>query len=123
MTSLVCVVSTTKRKEKYRSRFKRLSHPIWHCEHHIVRVPKYRYRVMQGKIKEEVDSCVREQTRQMNCEVQELNVQADQVHLIVQIPPKLSISEYMGRLKGKRAIRVFSAFRDLRQRRYWGNHF
>ena len=59
----------------------------------------------------------------MNCEVQELNVQADQVHLIVQIPPKLSISEYMGRLKGKRAIRVFSAFRDLRQRRYWGNHF
>jgi len=66
---------------------------------------------------------VRAQTRQMNCEVQELNVQADQVHLIVQIPPKLSISEYMGRLKGKSGIRVFGAFRDLRQRRYWGNHF
>lgn len=123
MTSSVCLVSTTKRKEKNMSRFKRLSHTIWYCEYHIVWVPKYRYRVMQGKIKEEVESCVREQTRQMNCEVQELNVQADHVHLIVQIPPKLSISDYMGRLKGKSAIRVFSAFRDLRQRRYWGNHF
>ncbi|MBE0540598.1 MAG: IS200/IS605 family transposase [Verrucomicrobia bacterium] len=105
------------------SRFKKLSHTIWHCEYHIVWVPKYRYRVMQGKVKEEVELCVREQSRQMNCEVQEMNVQADHVHLIVQVPPKLAISEYMGRLKGKSAIRVFGAFRDLRQRRYWGNHF
>ena len=105
------------------SRFKRLSHTIWHCEYHIVWVPKYRYRVMQGKVKEEVESCVREQSQQMNCEVQVMNVQADHVHLIVQVPPKLAISEYMGRLKGKSAIRVFGAFRDLRQRRYWGNHF
>jgi putative transposase len=123
MASLVCVVSTTQRKEKTMSRLKRLSHTIWHCEYHIVWVPKYRYRVLPGKIKEEVDLCVREQTRQMDCEVQELNVQAEHVHLIVQIPPKLSIWDYMGRLKGKSAIRVFSAFRDLRQRRYWGNHF
>jgi putative transposase len=66
---------------------------------------------MQGKVKEEVEMCVREQSRQMNCEVQEMNVPADHVHLIVQVPPKLAISEYMGRLKGKSAIRVFSAFR------------
>jgi len=104
------------------SRFKKLSHTIWHCEYHIVWVPKCRYRVMQGKIKE-VELCVREQTRQMGCETQELNVQADPVHLIVQVPPKLAISDYMGRLKGKSAIRVFSVFRELRQRRYWGNHF
>jgi len=44
------------------SRFKKLSHTIWHCEYHIVWVPKYRYRVLPGKIKEEVDLCVREQT-------------------------------------------------------------
>jgi len=83
------------------SRFKRLSHTVWHGEYHIVWVPKYRYRVMQGKVKEEVELCVREQSRQMNCEVQEMNVQVDHVHLIVQVPPKLAISEYMGRLKGK----------------------
>jgi putative transposase len=52
-----------------------------------------------------------------------MNVQADHAHLIAQVPPKLAISEYMGRLKGKSAIRVFGAFRDLRQQRYWGNHF
>jgi hypothetical protein len=78
---------------------------------------------MPGKNKEEVELCVGEQTRQINCGVQELNVEADPAHLIVQIPPKLSISDYMGRLKGKSAIRVFSAFRDSRQRRYRGNHF
>ena len=105
------------------SRFKRLAHSVWYCEYHIVFIPKYRYRVLQGKIKEEVDACLREQSRQMSCEVQELNVQVDHVHLIVQIPPKLAVSEYMGRVKGKTALRMFSVFRDLRQKRYWGNHF
>jgi putative transposase len=105
------------------SRFKRLSHTIRHCEYHIVWVPKYRYRVLQGKIKEEVELCVGDQSRQMGCEVVELNVQSDHVHGVVQVPAKLSISDYLGRLKGKTAIRVFSVFRDLRRHRYWGNHF
>jgi len=105
------------------SRFKRLSHTIWHCEYHIVWTPKYRYRVIQGKVKEEVESCIREQSRQLGCEVVELNVQVDHVHALVQIPPKVAISEYMGRVKGKCALRVFSVCRDLRRRPYWGNHF
>jgi putative transposase len=45
------------------------------------------------------------------------------VHLVVMIPPKLKISDYMGRLKGKSALRMFSVFRDLRRRPFWGNHF
>ena len=123
MCNLAVRCPTTKQKGHNMSRFKRLSHTIWHCEYHIVWVPKYRYRVLQGKIKEEVDLCVRDQTRQMSCEVVEVNVQVDHVHLIAQVPPKLSISEFMGRLKGKSAIRVFGVFRDLRRQRYWGNHF
>ena len=86
-------------------------------------MPKYRYRVLQGKIKEEVELCVRDQVRQMGSEVVEMNVQADHVHVVVQVPPKLSISDYMGQLKDKSAIRVFSVFRDLRRHRYWENHF
>ena len=105
------------------SRFKKLSHTIWFCEYHIVWCPKYRFRVLQGKIKEEAELCVREQNRQMGCEVVELNIQADHVHMIAMVPPKLRLSEYMGRVKGKAAIRLFGAFRDLRQRPYWGNHF
>jgi putative transposase len=117
------VVPQRNRKVNDMSRIKRLSHTIWHCEYHIVWVPKYRYRVLQGKIKEEVELCVRDQSRQMGAEVVELNVQVDHVHLVGQVPPKLSISDFMGRLKGKTAIRVFSVFRDLRRHRYWGNHF
>jgi putative transposase len=79
--------------------------------------------VLQGKVKEEAEAVVREQSRQMACEVVELNAQADHVHLVVLIPPKLSVATYMGRVKGKSALRLFSVFRDLRQRPYWGNHF
>jgi putative transposase len=78
---------------------------------------------MQGKVKEEVEMCIREQSRQLGCGVVELNVQVDHVHALVQIPPKVSISEYMGRVKGKCALRVFSVCRDLRRRPYRGNHF
>ena len=53
----------------------------------------------------------------------ELNVQTDHVHLVVMIPPKVRISDNVGRLKGKSAIRLFGAFRDFRHRPYWGNHF
>jgi putative transposase len=51
-----------------------MSHTIWHCEYHIVWTPKYRYRVMQGKVKEEVELSLREQSWQLGCEVAELNV-------------------------------------------------
>jgi putative transposase len=79
--------------------------------------------VLQGKVKEEAGAVVREQSGQMGREVVELNVQADHVHLVVLIPPKLSVATYMGRVKGKSALRLFSVFRDLRPRPYWGKHF
>lgn len=60
---------------------------------------------------------------QLGCEVVELNVQADHVHLLVKVPPKLAISGLMGTLKGRTAIRLFNVFPNLRKRPYWGNHF
>ena len=102
------------------SRYRKMSHTVWFCEYHIVWIPKYRYRIMQGKLKEEMELCIREQNRQMESEVVELNVQVDHVHMVALVPPKVSISSYMGRLKGKTAIRMFSAFRDLRQSQYHG---
>ena len=61
--------------------------------------------------------------QQVGCSVQELNVQADHVHLIVQVPPKISISDLMGILKGRTAIRMFRKYPNLKTRPYWGNHF
>jgi putative transposase len=105
------------------SRFQKLSHVIWHCQYHIVWVPKYRYKVLKGKIGEEVRKTITIQSERLGCEIVELNIQADHVHLLIKVPPKVSISLLMGVMKGKSAIRVFSKFPELKQRPYWGNHF
>ena len=96
---------------------------MWHCQYHIVWVPKYRFRILTGKIASEVANCIRSFSEQKHCEVIELNVQVDHVHQIVMVPPKTSISEYVGTVKGRTAIRVFNKFRKLKNKPYWGNHF
>jgi putative transposase len=105
------------------SRFNKLSHAIWYCQYHIIWTPKYRYKILEGKIKQELEDCIKMFAEHMNCKITELNVQADHVHLVVMIPPKISISEFMGTIKGRSAIRLFSKFAYLRQKPYWGNHF
>jgi putative transposase len=55
--------------------------------------------------------------------IQEMNIQKDHIHLVCSIPPKVSISEFMGVLKGKMAIKLFKTYPSLRQKPYWGNHF
>ena len=105
------------------SRFKKLSHTIWHCQYHVVFVPKYRFRVLEGEVAIEVENCIRSFSSQKDCEVVELNVQVDHVHVIVFVPPKLSVSDYAGIIKGRTAIRVFNKFRRLKNKPYFGNHF
>ena len=105
------------------SRFSKLSHVLWHCQYHIVWVPKYRYRMLTGKVGREVDRAMRQQISRLGCELVELNIQKDHVHLLLKVPPKISISQLMGALKGKTAIRIFQKFSDLKDKPYWGNHF
>lgn len=63
------------------------------------------------------------QLEQMDCVIEEINIQEDHVHLLVMISPKLSISAYVGRVKGKWAIKIFCKFPQLRVKQYWRNHF
>lgn len=105
------------------SRFQKASHVLWHCQYHLVWVPKYRFRILKSNVGREVYKCVMVFCQQLGCEVVELNVQIDHVHLLVRIPPKLSVSELMGVLKGRTAIRLFNAFPYLRKKPFWGNHF
>jgi len=102
------------------SRFRKLSHTVWHSKYHIVWVPKYRYRILSGRVKQEVDRCIRAFTEQQKYILVELNIQADHVHLLVQVPPKIAVSNYVGTVKGRTAIRVFNQFRELKKRPYWG---
>jgi len=105
------------------SRFNRLSHAIWYCHYHIVWVPKYRYRILRGSIKSEIENSIQTWTDRLGGKIEELNVQEDHVHVLVMVPPKISISKYVGTIKGRSAITVFSKFPKLRQKPYWGNHF
>jgi putative transposase len=105
------------------SRFKKLSQTLWHCQYHIVWVPKYRYRILSGKIAKQVEECIRAFSQQQGGEIIELNVQVDHVHLLAMVPPKVSISGYVGTIKGRTAIRILNQYRELKQKPYWGNHF
>ena len=105
------------------SRFRKLTHAVWHCKYPIIWTPKYRFRVLEGETGKEVEGCIRAFTQERSSEVLELNVQRDHVHLVALVPPKVSISELMGRLKGRTAIRILKKHPELRKKRYWGNHF
>ena len=105
------------------SRFRKLSQAIWHCHYHIVWCPKYRFRILKGEIRKEVTKCIEIFSQRLGCEIKELNVQDDHVHILVMIPPKVSVSSFIGAVKGKTAIHMFKKFPQLRQRPYWGNHF
>lgn len=85
-------------------------------------VPKYRFRVLKGFIAEEVATCVRIFSEQLGCEIIEMNIQVDHVHLLVMVPPKVSVSGFVGTIKGRTAIRVLHKFRKLKEKPYWGNH-
>lgn len=79
--------------------------------------------MLEGAIAQEVYNCIQVFSGYKGCEILELNVQKDHVHLIIMIPPKVSVSAVMGTLKGRTAIRIFKKFPKLKNKPYWGNHF
>ncbi|CAN5805014.1 IS200/IS605-like element IS1004 family transposase [soil metagenome] len=105
------------------SKYKKLSHVVYKCDYHIVWTPKYRYRVLFGEVKSLVENDIRMLCDRKSVELTELNVQIDHVHVVVSIPPKVSVSVLMGTLKGKLAIKLFKSYPKLKQKPYWGNHF
>jgi putative transposase len=105
-----------------KERFRRLSHTIYECKYHIIFCPKYRYMILKDDIGEYSRQQVYQLCKQKEeVEVIELNIQPDHIHLVASIPPKYSVSEFMGYLKGKMALRLFQQYEHL-GRRYWGRH-
>ena len=104
-------------------KYRKLTHTVYQCNYHIVWVPKYRYRVLEGPIKEAVEHDTRMLCEWKEVEVIELSVQPDHVHLVCSIPPKLAVSEFMGFLKGKLAIKIFKSYPRLKKKPYWGKRF
>ena len=96
---------------------------MYKCDYHLVWTPKYRFRVLFGEVKTLVENDIRMLCEWKSVEIIELNVQNDHVHIMCSIPPKVSVSELMGVLKGKLAIKLFKTYPKLKQKPYWGNHF
>ena len=105
------------------AKYRKLSHAVYHCNYHIIFVPKYRFRILEGKVKEIVEQKIRQVCEWYEVEIEEINIQTDHVHLLLSIPPKRSVSEIMGIVKGKSAIHLFKTKKHLKEKPYWGNHF
>jgi putative transposase len=96
-----------------------LSHTKWECKYHIVFAPKFRRKEIFGKLKTDIGQILRQLCRQKEVEVIEAHACMDHIHMLVSIPPKLSVSAFMGYLKGKSSLMIFERHANLKYR--YGN--
>ena len=96
-----------------------LSHTKWNCKYHIVFAPKYRRQIIYGKIKEDIGKILRKLCDYKGVEIIEANACKYHIHMLVSIPPKLSVSSFMGYLKGKSSLMIFDRHANLKYR--YGN--
>ena len=99
-----------------------LSHSKWRCQYHIVFAPKYRRQVIYNEIKADIGKILRQLCEQKGVEIIEANACPDHIHMLVSIPPKLSVAEFMGYLKGKCSLMIFDRHANLKYR-YGNRHF
>ncbi len=98
-----------------------LSHVRWECKYHVVFIPKYRRKVIYGRLQRQIGRILRDLCDQRGVELVEGHAMADHVHLCLSIPPKFSVAHTVGFLKGKSAIRIHREI--LHERRMTGLHF
>ena len=83
-----------------------IKHTAWECKYHIVFIPKYRKKVFYGTLRRNLGNVFRELARQKECLVEEGHLCTDHVHMLLSIPPKYSVSQVVGYIKGKSAIHI-----------------
>ena len=99
-----------------------LSHSRWRCKYHIVFAPKYRRQVIYGKIKADVGKILRELCERKGVEIEAAECCKDHIHMLVSIPPHLSVSQFMGYLKSKSSLMIFDRHANLKYK-YGNRHF
>ena len=98
------------------------SHVRWYCKYHVVFVPKYRKRSLYGSLRRNIGTVLKELCRQHGVELVEGHAMPDHIHLCLSIPPKFSVANTVGFLKGKSAIRIHREYLK-RKRQFTGFHF
>lgn len=99
-----------------------LSHTTWESKYHLVFAPKYRRQVIYGKIRDDVGKILRELCDRKGIEIIEAECCKDHVHMLVRIPPKYSVAEITGYLKGKSSLMIFDRHANLKYK-YGNRHF
>ena len=99
-----------------------LAHTTWNCKYHIVFAPKYRRQVIYGQIRQDIGKILRMLCQRKEIEIIEAECCKDHIHMLVRIPPKYSVSEIVGYLKGKSALMIFDRHANLKYK-YGNRHF
>ena len=99
-----------------------LAHTKWECKYHIVFAPKYRRQIIYGKIKADIGQMLRKLCEYKGIEIIEAEACKDHIHMLVSIPPKYSVSQIMGYLKGKSSLMIFEKYANLKYK-YGNRHF
>jgi putative transposase len=104
------------------SKYKTLQHTEWECKYHVIFIPKYRRKVLYGQLRRQLGEVFRRLARQKESEIEEGRMMADHVHMMISIPPKYSVAQVIGFIKGKSAIYIARHFGE-RRRNFVGHHF
>jgi putative transposase len=99
-----------------------LAHSKWNCKYHIVFAPKYRRQVIYGKIYKDIGKIIRQLCEQKGVELIEAEACKDHIQILVAIPPKYSVAQFMGYLKGKSSLMIFDRHANLKYK-YGNRHF
>ena len=100
-----------------------LSHTTWRCKYHVVFAPKFRRQIIYGKLKQDIGKILRDLCARKDVEIIEANACPDHIHMLLSIPPKYSVSAFMGYLKGKSSLMIFDRHANLKykygNRKFW----
>ena len=99
-----------------------LSHSKWRCHYHIVFAPKYRRQAIYGKIKADIGKIIRQLCDQKGIEIIEAELCPDHIHMLISIPPKYSVAQIMGYIKGKSSLMIFDRHANMKYK-YGNRHF
>src|ERR1700730_8911862 len=98
------------------------SHTVFHHRYHIVWITKYRYKVLEGALRERIRTIIRQLCKELGVQIVSGVLSREHVHMFVEIPPHIAVSDFVRRVKGRSSHQVQMEFPDLRKR-YWGRHF
>ena len=99
-----------------------LAHTQWNCKYHIVFAPKFRRQIIYGRLKVSIGRILRELCERKHVEIIEANACPDHIHMLVKIPPKMTVADFMGYLKGKSSLMIFDQHANLKYK-YGNRHF